>query len=110
MGARAIAKSIGDNNKLLSLDLSHNSFTNDTIEFLTNSLTHNLTLKNLNLSGNEIFCSYETKIKDDPSILIIGKEAILYKMFVIAATNQGLKIFRVMKKEILFIALNFVFS
>jgi Ran GTPase-activating protein (RanGAP) involved in mRNA processing and transport len=99
MGARALAKSIGDNNKLLSLNLSNNSFTNDTIEILTNSLTRNITLKDLNLSGNEIFCRYDTRIKADPSILVVGKEALVYKMFIAAATNQSLKIFHVKKKK-----------
>jgi len=99
MGARALAKSIGDNNKLQSLDLSNNSFTNETVEILTNSLTNNLTLKELNLLGNEIFCRYDTRIKADPSILVVGKEALVYKMFVAAATNQSLKIFRVKKNK-----------
>jgi Ran GTPase-activating protein (RanGAP) involved in mRNA processing and transport len=95
MGARALAKAIGDNNKLFKLDLSNNSFTNDTVEHLTNSLIQNLVLKDLNLSSNEFFCRYDTKIKDDPSILIVGKEAFIYKMFVAAATNQALQIFQV---------------
>jgi len=98
MGARALAKAIGDNNKLISLDLSNNSFTNDTIEFLTNSLIRNMILKDLNLFGNEIFSRYDIKIRDDPSILLVGKEAFIYKMLVAAATNQALKIFRVKKK------------
>lgn len=95
MGARALAKSIGDNNKLLKLDLSNNSFMNDTVEQLTESLTRNMTLKEFNLASNEFFCRYDTRIKEDPSILLIGKEAIIYRMFVAAATNQSLKIFRV---------------
>lgn len=99
MGARAIAKAIGDNNKLISLDLSNNSFTNDTVEILTNSLTRNMILKDLNLFGNEIFCRFDTRIKNDPSVLIIGKEAMIYRLFVAAATNQSLKIFRVKKRN-----------
>jgi hypothetical protein len=62
---------------------------------LTTSLTRNLVLNELNLSGNQIFCRYDTRIKSDPSILIIGKEALVYKLFLAAATNQALKIFRV---------------
>jgi hypothetical protein len=95
MGARAIAKAIGDNNKLLKLNLSHNSFANDTIEHITNSLTRNSVLKDLDLSSNEFFSRYDTRIRDDPTILIVGKEAFIYKMFVAATTNQALKIFRV---------------
>ena len=95
MGARALAKSIGDNNKLLKLNLSNNSFTNDTLEYLTDSLTRNLILKHLNLSSNEFFCRYDTRIINDPSILIIGKEALIYKMFLTAATNQTLQILKV---------------
>jgi hypothetical protein len=97
LGARALAKAIGDNNKLIALDLSNNSFTNETIEHLTNSLTRNMILCDLNLSGNQIFCRYDGRIKSDPSILIIGKESLVYKMLVAAATNQSLKIFRVKK-------------
>lgn len=95
MGARAIAKAIGDNNKLTTFNLSNNSFANDSVEILTNSLTRNMILKELNLTGNEIFCRYDTRINNDPSILIIGKEAIVYRMLVAAATNQSLTIFRV---------------
>ena len=40
-----------------------------------------------------------TKIKEDPSSLLIGSEAIIYKMFVAAATNQALKIFQVEKRK-----------
>ncbi len=110
MGARALAKSIGDNNKLQSLDLSNNSFTNETVEILTNSLINNLTLKELNLLGNEIFCRYDTRIKNDPSILIIGKEALIYKMFIAATTNQSLKIFRVKEIKYLFMIISKLFS
>ena len=95
MGARALAKCLGDNNKLLKLDLSNNSFMNDTVEQLTESLTRNMILQELNLASNEFFCRYDTRIKGDPSILLIGKEASIYRMFVAAATNQALKIFRV---------------
>ncbi|CAF1323806.1 unnamed protein product [Rotaria sp. Silwood1] len=99
-GTRALAEAIGENNKLISLDLSNNSFANDTVELLTNSLTRNMILNILNLSGNQIFCRYDTKIKEDPSILIIGKESLVYKMFVAAATNQALKIFQIGKNHI----------
>lgn len=95
MGTRALAKAIGDNNKLLKLDLSNNSFMNDTLEQLTESLTRNMTLQELSLASNEFFCRYDTRIRGDPSILLVGKEAIIYRMFVAAATNQALKIFRV---------------
>jgi len=97
MGARALAKAIGDNNRLISLDLSNNSFTNDTIGFLTNSLTRNMVLNDLNLSGNQLCCRYNTRIKEKPSILITGREALVYKMLAAAMTNQVLKIFRVNK-------------
>ncbi|CAF0797887.1 unnamed protein product [Rotaria sordida] len=100
MGARALAEAIGSNNKLISLNLSNNSFINDTVEFLTNSLTRNMTLNILNLSGNQIFCRYDTRIKEDPSILITGKESFIYKMFVAAATNQALKIFQIGKNHL----------
>ena len=96
MGTRALAKAIGDNNKLLRLNLSNNSFMNDTMEQLTESLTRNMILQELSLASNEFFCRYDTRIKSDPSILLVGKEAIIYRMFVAAATNQALKIFRVM--------------
>lgn len=105
-GARALAKAIGDNNKLQVLDLSNNSLTNDAVDILTNSLTRNMILKELNLTGNEIFCRFETKVKEDPSIILIGKEAMVYRLFVAAATNQALKIFRV----IIFWEKNLIFS
>lgn len=94
-GAKALAKAIGDNNKLMSLDLSHNSFTNDTIELITNSLTRNVTLNELNLSGNQLICRYNGAVDENPLILTTGKDCQLYKMIVAAATNQSLKIFRV---------------
>ena len=99
MGARALAKAIGENTKLISLDLSSNSFTNDTVEILTNSLTQNKNLNILNLSGNQIFCRYDTKIKEDSSSLIVGREAIIYRMLTAAATSQGLKILKVERKD-----------
>lgn len=95
LGARALAKAIGDNNKLQMLDLSNNSFANDVLELLTNSLTRNVILTELNLTGNEIFCRFTTMIKEDPSIILIGKAANVYRLFIAAATNQALKIFRV---------------
>ena len=95
LGARALAKAIGDNNKLQVFDLSNNSFTNDTVELLTNSLTRNAILHELNLTGNAIFCRFTTQVKEDPSIILIGKEAHVYRLFVAAAANQALKIFRV---------------
>ncbi len=110
MGARALAKAIGDNNKLATLNLSNNSFANDTVEHLTNSLTRNSVLKDLNLSSNEFFCRYDTRAKDDPSILIIGKEALIYKMLVAASTNQALEIFRVQIKFLTFLFENILFS
>lgn len=94
-GALALAKVIGDNNKLISLDLSNNSFGNDSVDALTNSLARNMSLDLLDLTGNQIFCRFDTKTKEDPSILIIGKESLVYKLFAAAATNQTLKIFRV---------------
>ncbi|CAF3294130.1 unnamed protein product [Rotaria sp. Silwood2] len=99
-GTRALAEAIGENNKLISLDLSYNSFANDIVELLTNSLSRNMILNVLNLSGNQIFCRYDIKIKEGPSILIIGKESLIYKMFVAAATNQALKIFQIGKNHI----------
>ena len=98
-GAKALAKSIGDNNKLISLDLSHNSFANDTIELIKNSLTRNTTLYELNLCDNQFVCRYNGSIKENPLILINGIESQMYKMIQSASTNQGLKIFQVGKKE-----------
>jgi hypothetical protein len=100
-GAKAIAKAIGDNNKLIFLDISHNSFTNDTINLITNSLTRNMMLCELNLSGNQLISRFDVKIKENPKILVTGKDSQLYKMIVAAATNQSLKIFRVKKKKFL---------
>ena len=90
-----MAKAIGDNNKLLSLNISNNSFTNETVEVLIDSLTRNLILVELNLEGNHISCRYDTRIRHDPSILLIGKEAVCYRFLVAAATNQSLKRLRV---------------
>lgn len=95
MGTRTLAKAIGDNNKLLKLDLSNNSFMNDTVEQLTESLTRNMILQELSLASNEFFCRYDTRIRSDPSILLVGKEAIIYRLLVAVSTNQALKIFRV---------------
>ncbi|CAF0979777.1 unnamed protein product [Rotaria sordida] len=100
MGAKALAKAIGDNNKLISLDLSYNSFTNDTIEILTNSLTRNMSLCELSLHGNQFICRYDATIKENPSLLITGKDCQVYKMIVSAATNQSLKIFRLGRNHI----------
>ncbi|CAF1139228.1 unnamed protein product [Adineta steineri] len=94
MGACALAKAIGDNNRLISLDLSNNSFTNDTVEYLTNSLTRNMVLNDLNLSGNQIFCQYNTCIEENPSSLITGNNTSIYDLLVVAMTNQVLKRFR----------------
>ncbi|CAF3366478.1 unnamed protein product [Rotaria sp. Silwood1] len=100
MGAKALAKAIGDNNKLISLDLSYNSFTNDTIESLTTSLTRNMSLCELNLHGNQFICRYDATIKENPSLLITGKDSQIYKMLISAATNQSLKIFRLGRNHI----------
>lgn len=98
-GAKAIAKAIGDNNRLLSLDLSHNSFTNDTIVLLTNSLKSNMILNELNLRENQFICRFDTTIKENPLNLINGKDALLFKLIHAAATNPPLKIFRVRKTK-----------
>ena len=94
-GAKALAKAIGENNKLISLDLSHNSFTNETIDIFTHSLKNNMTLCELNIRGNQLICGYDLSIKENPLNLINGKDSQLYKMIVAAATNPPLKIFRV---------------
>lgn len=86
-----MAKAIGDNNKLLSLNIANNSFTNETVDILIESLTRNVILVELNLEGNHISCRFDSRIHHDPSILIIGKEALCYRLLVAAATNQSLK-------------------
>lgn len=109
-GAKAMAKAIGDNNKLLTLDLSHNSFTNDTLELITQSLSRNMMLCELNLRGNQFISRFDATVKDNPTMLITGKENQLYKMIVAAAINQTLKIFRVMKNKSFYLILMFSFS
>jgi hypothetical protein len=96
-GTHALAEAIGDNNKLLSLDLSNNSFGNDSLDKLTSSLSRNMILNFLNLSENQIFSRYTTQIKEDPSILLVGSESSVYKLFVAVAASQALKQFHVMK-------------
>ncbi|UJR21905.1 hypothetical protein I4U23_024976 [Adineta vaga] len=100
LGAHALAKAIGENNKLTSLDLSNNSFTNETLQTLTDSLMRNMVLSELNLSGNEIFCGYNTQIKENPSILINGNESSIYDFLTEAMTNEVLKIFRLGKNHL----------
>jgi hypothetical protein len=56
-----------------------------------------MTLCELNLSGNQLISRYDGTIKENPLVLITGKDCQLYKMIVAAATNQSLKIFRVKK-------------
>jgi len=56
-----------------------------------------MTLCELNLCGNQLISRYDETIKDNPLILITGKDCQLYKMIVAATTNQTLKIFRVKK-------------
>ncbi len=65
------------------------------IDLITNSLTRNMMLCELNLRDNQLICRYNITIKENPLILITGKESQVYKMFVAAATNQSLKILRV---------------
>ena len=98
-GAKAMAKAIGDNNRLLTLDLSHNSFTNETIDLITQSLSRNMMLCELNLRGNQFISRFDASVKENPTLLITGKENQLYKMIVAAATNQTLKIFRVRERR-----------
>lgn len=98
-GAKAMSKAIGDNNQLLSLDLSNNSFTNETLELITQSLSRNMMLCELNLRGNQFIIRFNATVKENPTSLITGKENQLYKMLVTAATNQTLKIFRVKKRK-----------
>lgn len=98
-GARAMAKAIGDNNKLIVLNVSNNSFANDTLPILTESLKRNLILNELNLEGNHLFLRYESKIREKSSILITGEESSLFKFFVSAGTNQSLKRLRVTREE-----------
>jgi len=95
MGAKAMAKAIGENNRLASLDLSYNSFTNDTLVSITSSLTTNTALSELNLRGSHFISRYEGPVKENPDSLITGKNCQIYDMLLAAATNQSLKIFRV---------------
>jgi hypothetical protein len=48
-------------------------------------------------------------VKENPAILITGKDSQLYKMIVAAATNQTLKIFGVKKTKIFLVLLNKIF-
>lgn len=84
------------------MNLSHNGFGNEIVDKLTNSLSRNMTLNYLNLSGNEFFARFNTQIREDPSILIIGKESSVYKMLAAAATSQALRKFHVFKLQIFF--------
>ena len=94
-GARAMAKAIGDNNKLIGLNLANNSFANDTLPILIESLKRNVILTELNLEGNQIFSRYDSRIREKPTILINGEESLLFKFLVAAGTNQSLKRFHV---------------
>lgn len=88
-------KSIGDNNKLLSLNLSFNSLTNHIAETLADSISHNQALLELNLEGNKISCRYEKEIEDHKNVLINGSESFVFRILKAALTNQSLKKFRV---------------
>ncbi|UJR27321.1 hypothetical protein I4U23_008614 [Adineta vaga] len=99
-GAVATAKAIGENNRLETLDLSYNSFTNQTIPFITNSLTSNSALLELNLRGSHFISRFEGEVKIKPDCLINGKECQIYDMFVAAATNQSLKILQLGENHI----------
>ncbi|CAF1616877.1 unnamed protein product [Rotaria magnacalcarata] len=99
-GTHALAEAIGDNNKLLSLDLSNNSFGNDSLDKLTSSLSRNMILTFLNLSENQIVSRYTTQIKEDPSILLVGSESSVYKLFAAVATSQALKKFQIGKNHL----------
>lgn len=95
MGAKAVAKAIGDNNHLRSIDLSNNSFTNETLEIFSQSFHRNLTLEGLNLCANKFISRYEFTFEKYPMELINGKESAFYKMLLAASTNQNLKSLRV---------------
>lgn len=94
-GAKAMAKAIGENSRLETLDLSHNSFTNDTLVSIKSSLETNTTLHELNLRGSHFISRYEGPVKENPDILISGKDSQIYDMLVTAAKNQSLKSLRV---------------
>lgn len=94
-GAEELAKGIGKNNKLVKLDLSYNSFANDNLNSLTKSLSSAMTLCELDLQGNKFISRYDAAVKENPSTLITGKDCLLYKLLLSAATSQSLKIFRV---------------
>ena len=98
-GAKAIAKAIGDNNGLISLDLSYNSFTNDTLPLFTQSFTKNNTLHELNLRGNQLINRYDPTNKDMTKALTTGVQSQLCKMLAAASTNHAMKIIRVRQCE-----------
>ena len=90
-----MAKAIAENNRLEILDLSYNSFTNQTVPSITNSLTSNSALSELNLRGSHFISRYDSAVKENPDLITTGKNCQIYDMLVAAATNQALKLLRV---------------
>ena len=94
-GAKAIAKALSDNNGLISLDISYNSFTNDTLPLFAQSFEKNNTLEELNFRGNQLINRFDVNNKDMVKYLTTGVQSQLYKMLVAASTNHTMKIIRV---------------
>jgi hypothetical protein len=96
LGAKAIAKSIGDNNRLVSLNLSHNRFNNETLDTFAGAFARNMALHELNLRGNELTSRYDRLATQKRSIKNGNQiNDPLYHMLVAALTNHTLKVIRV---------------
>ena len=94
-GAKAMAKAIGTNVRLSSLNLAFNSVANDTVGMLTRSLRRNCTLHELDLRGNQLIGQYNAAIEKSPATLVTGKQSELFQLIVAGATNRALRILRV---------------
>ena len=94
-GAKAMSKAIGANVRLASLNLSFNSFANDTIGMITRSLRRNCTLRELDLRGNQLIGQYDAAIEKNPAAMVTGKHSELFQLIVAGATNHALRILRV---------------
>ena len=90
-----MAKAIGTNVRLASLNLSFNSVANDTVGMLTRSLRRNCTLHELDLRANQLIGQYNADIEMRPAILVTGKQSELFQLIVAGATNRALRILRV---------------
>lgn len=103
-GTTALAKAMGDNNHLRKLNLSNNRFSNETLEILIRSVQRNVILEEIDLSSNQFIIRFEPSYEKNPAPIITGSESLLYKLFLVASTNQNLKIFRVKSIFRVFIA------